>query len=128
MWLREAFDIGFEHELVAPVEQRVRQLSHRVVRTAGWLGIDWSADGKYLVFPRKRLENDGDLAGTDWWRVGRQGGEPEKIGASVTKGLPLSLSVHPNGTRAVFSVLKIASAPGGTWLMENFLSPLARAE
>jgi Tol biopolymer transport system component len=82
--------------------------------------IDWTPDGRYLVYatilPKTHNTN---LGQTSWelWRISSQGGEPQRLGLTVD-GLLRHLSIHPDGQRIVYYAWRGSSE---IWVMENFL-------
>lgn len=68
--------------------------------------VNWTPDGKYLVF----------AGGGQLWRIPAEGGEPQALGLKPHKG-STTLSVHPDGRRIAFT----AGDPSKeVWVMENF--------
>ena len=82
--------------------------------------ITWSADGKYILFEKKKSGQDG----WDLCRIPAEGGEPQKLGLELKDGF-MNLSIHPNGSNIAFSSREQPNAE--FWVMENFL-PLIKAE
>ncbi len=81
--------------------------------------IEWTADGKYILFPR--LHPTKDKQQFALWRIPAEGGKPEELGLVMAEFE--DLSAHPDGQHlALFSsgfVWKSATV----WVMENFLPP-----
>lgn len=104
-------DLSPLHEFVHPV-------------ASGLVAIDWSSDGRYIVFSKIRTEESqevGPLSGP-WqlWRVPANGGRSENLGLECRRFR--SLSVHPDGHRiAFFSYGTEGQEPPSFWLVENFL-------
>jgi Tol biopolymer transport system component len=82
--------------------------------------IEWTADGKYILFPR--LHSTKDKQQFALWRIAADGGEPQEL--NLVMAPFQDLSAHPDGQHLAFdspgSVRKFATI----WAMENFL-PLA---
>ena len=58
----------------------------------GLRGVEWTRDGRYLLFNRK-----GEV-----WRIPSQGGQAQSLGiASRTRSA--TISVHPDGRRIAFT-------------------------
>jgi len=75
--------------------------------------IAWMPDGKELIFASYQLpyrEKD------EMWKIGIEGGEPQKLGLSMER--INWLSVHPAGNQIVFSSIQRIK---DVWMMENFL-------
>jgi Tol biopolymer transport system component len=79
--------------------------------------IEWTADGRYILFPRLHATKDKQQFAL--WRIPAQGGRPEELGLVMAEFE--DLSAHPDGQHlALFSsgfVWKSATI----WVMENFL-------
>jgi len=96
--------------LVVPTAGGEPRELHRYEAESSWVqSIAWSRDGKHLLYS---VRGDPRL-----WRVGVDGGPPEKTGLSG-QGTPAHLRVHPDGRRIAFD-----SGSGGAevWVMEDFL-------
>jgi Tol biopolymer transport system component len=74
----------------------------------------WSADGRYIYFPKAQKSPIYDL-----YRVSVDGGEAQKIDLSM--GRFRHFSVHPDGQRLAFSSLGATPKDSEVWVMENFL-------
>jgi len=104
-------DLSPVHEFVHPA-------------ASGLVAIDWSPDGRYIVFSKIRTEGSqevGPLSGP-WqlWRVPADGGQAEYLGLECRRFR--SLSVHPDGHRvAFFSYGTEGPQPPSFWLVKNFL-------
>jgi Tol biopolymer transport system component len=91
---------------------------------SGLVAIDWSLDGRYIVFSKIKTEGSqkvGSLSGP-WqlWRVPADGGQAEYLGLECRRFR--SLSVHPDGHRiAFFSYGTEGPQPPSFWLVESFL-------
>jgi Tol biopolymer transport system component len=76
----------------------------------------WSADGRYILFSKKRPDPDQMW---DLYRVSAEGGEAQKIDLSINEFR--HLSVHPDGQQIAFSSGGFSSRYAEVWVMENFL-------
>jgi Tol biopolymer transport system component len=85
--------------------------------------VFWSADGKYLLFPRQPA-NAPDNPDANWslWRIPARGGDAEKL-ALETHWFG-ELSIHPGGRRIAFQAPSSERAWDEVWVMENFLPPV----
>ena len=77
----------------------------------------WSADGRYILFSKKRSDPDEMW---DLFRVSAEGGEAQKIDLSMNQFR--HLSVHPDGQHVAFSSGGFSPRYAEVWVMENFLS------
>ncbi len=79
--------------------------------------LEWTADGKYILFSRAL-----DGPRYSLWRISPDGGEPKELGLGMAYFD--NLSVHPDGVHLAFSsdgpMIKVPSV----WVMENFLPPV----
>lgn len=75
----------------------------------------WSADGRFVIYPRKQ---SGDKL-WELWRVPLNGGDPQKMGISITRAY--TVSSHPDGRQIAFTSQGLNQRPTGIWVMENFL-------
>lgn len=82
----------------------------------------WSADGRYILFSKKRPDPDQMW---DLYRVSAEGGEAQKIDLSMNRFR--HLSVHPDGQQVAFSSFGLNPRYAEVWAMENFL-PEVKAE
>ncbi len=75
----------------------------------------WSADGRFVIYPRIQSgENLWEL-----WRVPFIGGQPQKMGISMTG--PSTISPHPDGRQIAFTSHGPTDKGPEIWVMENFL-------
>jgi Tol biopolymer transport system component len=85
--------------------------------------LEWTADGKYIVFPRMQSEKDNPRFSL--WRISADGGEPQELGLGMANFD--NLSVHPDGVHLAFCSAGPTIKVPSVWVMENFLPPaLAR--
>jgi Tol biopolymer transport system component len=77
--------------------------------------IAWTADGKNILYGKLQ---DGSQDVMELWGVPAAGGEPQKLGLTMT--LLMHLRVSPDGKNIAFTA---SEQPGKTevWVMENFL-------
>jgi len=85
--------------------------------------LEWSADGKYIVFPRLQPAKDDPRCSL--WRISADGGEPQELG--LTMAAFWNMSVHPDGVHLAFSSLGPTMTSPSVWVMENFLPPALAA-
>ncbi|OGD37606.1 MAG: hypothetical protein A2V45_00190 [Candidatus Aminicenantes bacterium RBG_19FT_COMBO_58_17] len=76
----------------------------------------WTADGKYVLFPKRSPEENGKI---QLWRIPAQGGDIEKLNIEMW-GFH-RLTVHPDGTRLAFISNGPSLKQAELWMMENFL-------
>ncbi|MCE5307002.1 MAG: hypothetical protein LLG20_05130 [Acidobacteriales bacterium] len=69
----------------------------RFTASPGWFPLAWSADGRYLLFPRKMSPDD---TKRNLWRVSADGGTPEKLDLEIVR--IDAISPHPDGKRIAF--------------------------
>ena len=79
--------------------------------------LEWTADGKYIVFPRMQSANDDPRFSL--WRVSADGGEAQELGLGMANFE--NLSAHPDGVRLAFSSIGSTMKMPSVWVMENFL-------
>jgi Tol biopolymer transport system component len=84
--------------------------------------IEWTADGKYILFPR--LHPTKDQQEFALWRIAAEGGEPEELNLVMANFE--NLSVHPDGKHLALSSPGLTMKSPSVWVMENFL-PTARS-
>ena len=75
----------------------------------------WSSDGRFVIYPR--LQSGDEL--WELWRVPLNGGDPQKMGISITRAY--TVSPHPDGRQIAFTSQGLNQRPWGIWVMENFL-------
>jgi Tol biopolymer transport system component len=78
--------------------------------------FDWSSDGRHVYYMKGE-----DKTGTSLWRIGTQGGGPERLWQTEKRvGSP---RIHPAGKQITFDELTDETA---TWVMEGFIpGPMA---
>ncbi len=102
-----------------------------------WAPVAWSADGRYILFPKQRYEtvkeqmergrqvsaSEGDQDKPEWslWRVPASGGEAHDLKLEMQFG---SLDVHPDGRQIVFAS-KSETLGAEVWVIENLLPQLS---
>jgi Tol biopolymer transport system component len=75
----------------------------------------WSADGRFIIYPRIQSgENFWEL-----WRVPFIGGQPQKMGISMTDAS--AISPHPDGRQIAFTSHGPTDKGPEIWVMKNFL-------
>ncbi|MDH4218718.1 MAG: tetratricopeptide repeat protein [Candidatus Aminicenantes bacterium] len=75
----------------------------------------WSADGRFIIYSRiQKGEKYWEL-----WRVPFNGGQPQKMGISMTG--PSTISPHPDGRQIAFTSHDLDKKAPEIWVMENFL-------
>ncbi len=79
--------------------------------------IEWTTDGKYILFPRWQPRKDSPLISL--WRAPANGGGPEELGLVMANFQ--NLSVHPDGQHLAFSSMGFTRKSPVVWVMENFL-------
>jgi len=75
----------------------------------------WSADGRFIIYSRIQK---GDKF-WELWRVPFIGGQPQKMGISMTE--PSAISPHPDGRQIAFTSHGLTDKGPEIWVMENFL-------
>ena len=91
-------------------------------------GIEWSRDGRYLIFPRATAGRG--YPGKEWdlFRVPAEGGPAESLGLADSGINPIRFpSMHPDGRRIVFQTAGWGELGREVWVLENFLPPAAMA-
>ena len=83
----------------------------------------WMPGDQFLLFAMGSVAHEPEL-----WRVGVEGGDPEKVGlAQEFLGL-LGLSPHPDGNRVAYHATKGGKYLSEVWVMEDFLPELRAAK
>jgi Tol biopolymer transport system component len=75
----------------------------------------WSADGRFIIY--SRIENGENL--WELWRVPFNGGQPQKMGISMTDAS--NISPHPDGRQIAFTSHGLTDKGPEIWVMKNFL-------
>jgi Tol biopolymer transport system component len=81
--------------------------------------IEWTADGKYILFPR--LHSTKGTQQFALWRIATEGGEPQEL--NLVMAPFQDLSAHPDGQHLAFDSPGSARKFATIWVMENFLPP-----
>ena len=93
-----------------------------------WGTPSWTPDGRYVAF-LKGVKGKAQIPFKDrqWqlWRVAAEGGEPQRLGLSITGQLTGALRLHPDGRRVAIDDIEVNLE---VWVMENFLPPLKIAK
>lgn len=79
--------------------------------------IEWTPDGKYILFERLRPAKDTTQVAL--WRISVDGGEPQELNLVMANFQ--DLSVHSDGRRLVFDSPGVIMKSPAIWVMENFL-------
>ena len=87
----------------------------------GYMGfIEWSADGKSILFlrlqPAKDKRQPEQFA---LWQIPTEGGKPQEL--NLVMSYFESLSVHPDGQHLAFDSFGVTRKSPSVWAMENFL-------
>jgi Tol biopolymer transport system component len=82
--------------------------------------IEWTADGRYLLFPRLHPAKDEQQFAL--WRIAAEGGEPQEL--NLVMAYFEDLSAHPDGQHLAFDSPGFTRKFPTVWVMENFLSTL----
>jgi Tol biopolymer transport system component len=85
--------------------------------------IEWTPDGKYILFTR--LHSTKDWQEYALWRIAAEGGEPQQLNLVMADFQ--DLSAHPDGLQLAFDSVGFARNFSAIWVMENFLPPSASA-
>jgi len=84
----------------------------------------WSADDKYVFYTRRVQTRESYKF--EVWRVGADGGEPQKTGLEMPGAID-HISAHPDGEHIAFeNMAPMSASPAEVWVMENFL-PLLKS-
>ncbi|UCE42351.1 MAG: PD40 domain-containing protein [Candidatus Aminicenantes bacterium] len=75
----------------------------------------WSADGRFIIF--SRIQKGDKL--WELWRVPFDGGQPQKMGISMTG--TSTISPHPDGRQIAFTSIGLERKAPEIWVLENFL-------
>ena len=84
--------------------------------------IEWTADGKYILFPRLHPAKDEQQFAL--WRIAAEGGEPQEL--NLVMAYFEDLSAHPDVQHLAFDSPGFTLKSPAVWVMENFL-PAPRA-
>jgi len=86
--------------------------------------IEWTADGKYVLFPR--LHSTKDKQQFALLRIAAEGGEPQEI--NLVMAHFENLSAHPGGEHLALSSPGFTRKFPTVWVMENFLPAAGRTK
>jgi Tol biopolymer transport system component len=86
---------------------------------AYWPSVEWTADGKYILFEKQPPTKDKQQFAL--WRIPAEGGEPQELGL-VMVGFQ-DLSAHPDGQHLAFDSPGFTRKLPAIWVMDNFLPP-----
>lgn len=94
-----------------------------VQRPEALAALDWTPDGRQLLFGREISE--GEKQKFELWRISVEGGEPQPVGLAM-EGLNLyGLRIHPEGNRFAFTTGRYNLYNAyEVWVVENFLPPV----
>lgn len=79
--------------------------------------LEWTADGKHILFSRTPSAKDGPQLSL--WRISVDGGEPQELGLGMANFE--NLSVHPDGEHLAFCSVGPTIKSPSVWVMENYL-------
>ncbi len=86
---------------------------------SGFTPLEWTADGKHILFSREQSAKNGPRYSL--WRVSADGGEAQELGLGMANFE--NLSAHPDGVHIAFCSLGPTMKSPSVWVMENFLPP-----
>jgi Tol biopolymer transport system component len=81
--------------------------------------IEWTPDGKYILFPRVHPTKDQPKFAL--WRIAAEGGEPQEL--NLVMAYFQDFSAHPDGQHLAFDSPGLTLKSPAVWVMENFLPP-----
>jgi Tol biopolymer transport system component len=97
-----------------------------VYRASDWnkdsVALEWTRDGKYLLFVRGGKTDD---APSVLWRAPADGGPAEQMGLSQRDRI-IEPQLHPDGRRLFYTVHE--RTPREMWVLENFLPKTVAAK
>ena len=107
-------DGGETQELVrVTVRRKTYWVSH---------GIEWSRDGRYVIFPRATAGKGHPGKGWDLFRVSAAGGPAESLGLADSGINPIRFpTAHPDGRQIAFQTGGWGELARELWVLENFL-------
>jgi Tol biopolymer transport system component len=120
--------LAFSEEVVLGERERICELRilpvqggepRTLFRTekGGWIQtLDWTPDGRYLLFSQMKAENEGKNFVDVLWMVSVSGGNPQETG--ITMDSIGHLRIHPDGQQIAFTAGKRGKE---VWAMENIL-------
>jgi len=82
--------------------------------------IEWTADGKYILFQKLHYTKDQPDYYT-LWRIAAEGGEPQEL--DLVMASFGHLSAHPDGQQLAFNSMGFTRKFPSVWVMENILPP-----
>jgi Tol biopolymer transport system component len=87
-------------------------------KRSNFVPIEWTADGKFILFPRLDSTDETNRQNA-LWRIPAEGGGPQQLDL-VMAGFE-DLSAHPDGQHLVFDSPGFTRKRAAIWVMENFL-------
>ena len=85
--------------------------------------VEWTVDGKYILFTRRQTMNDKQETKHALWRISAEGGEPQELNLALSS--IMGLEAHPDGQHLAFHSTGLTMKSPAVWVMENFLPPAA---
>jgi len=80
--------------------------------------VQWTPDGKYIVFSRAQTEKDKEQLAL--WRIAANGGESQPLNLAMVDFQ--DLSINPDGQHLVFDSPGFVQRQWSVWVLENFLT------
>jgi len=88
-----------------------------------WPMVEWTADGKYILFTRRQTIKDKQETETALWRIPAEGGEPQELNIALSS--ITVLEAHPDRQRLAFHSTGFTMKSPAVWVLQNFLPPAA---